>query len=206
MAAAGWPVELRDGVVGLRPLRLRDAPAWCEVRRRNEQWLASWEGRPPASAPQSWQDRHTTAAFTLMARVHRREAREGRALPFAVTVKGQLAGQVTVSGIVRGAFQSGSVGYWVDEREAGRGVVTTAVALVLDHCFGPVGLHRVEANVRPENAPSLRVVDKLGMRSEGRRERMLFIDEQWRDHLAFAVTVDDQPEGVLRRLRSRHTG
>ena len=196
---------LRDGEVGLRPLRLRDAAAWSEVRLRNEQWLAPWEGRPPTSALQSWEDRQSTTTWTLVTRLHRREAREGRALPFAVTVQGRFAGQVTVSSIVRGAFQSGSVGYWLDEREAGKGVVTTAVALVLDHCFGPVGLHRVEANVRPENAPSLRVVDKLGMRPEGLRERMLFIDEQWRDHLSFALTVDDQPEGVLRRLRSRHT-
>ena len=206
MAAPGWPAVLRDGDVGLRPLRLRDAPAWSEVRLRNEQWLTRWEGRPPTGALQPWQERHTTAAFTLMARIHRREARDGRTLPFALTVQGRLAGQVTVSSIVRGAFQSGSVGYWVDEREAGRGVVTTAVALVLDHCFGPVGLHRVEASVRPENTPSLRVVAKLGMRPEGLRERLLFIDEAWRDHLSFALDVQDQPEGVLRRLRSRHTG
>lgn len=201
----GWPAVLHDGAVGLRPLRLRDAAAWSQVRLRNEQWLAPWEGRPPTVAAQSWQERHTTSAFTLMARVHRKEAREGRALPFAVTVAGRLAGQVTVSSVVRGAFQSGSIGYWVDEREAGRGVATTAVALVLDHCFGPVGLHRVEASVRPENARSLRVIDKLGFRPEGLRERLLFIDEAWRDHLGFALTADDQPEGVLRRLQSRHT-
>jgi len=107
-----------------------------------------------------------------------------------------------VSSIVRGAFDSGSVGYWVDRRFAGRGVVSTALALAVDHCFGPVGLHRVEANARPENAPSLRVLDKVGFRSEGRHLNYLFIDGAWRDHLAFALTQEDHPAGVLRRLRA----
>jgi hypothetical protein len=71
---------------------------------------------------------------------------------------------MTVNSIVRGAYDGGHVGYWVDERVAGRGVLPTALALVLDHCFGPVGLHRVQADVRPENLAVPRVVDKLGFR------------------------------------------
>jgi ribosomal-protein-alanine N-acetyltransferase len=82
-------------------------------------------------------------------------------------------------------------------------VLPTALALVLDHCFGPVGLHRVEADVRPENAASRRVVDKLGFREEGLRRRYLFIDEQWRDHISYALLREDVPEGVLRRYLGR---
>jgi ribosomal-protein-alanine N-acetyltransferase len=136
--------------------------------------------------------------FAAMLRATRRDARAGRVLPFGVLVDGRLAGQVTVNSIVRGAFDSGYVGYWVDEQVAGRGVLPTALALVLDHCFGPVGLHRVEANVRPENAASLRVVEKLGFRHEGLHLRYLFIDEDWRDHLCFALLREDHPHGVLR--------
>jgi len=138
-----------------------------------------------------------------MLRVLRREAKDGRCLPFAVTYDDRLAGQVTVASIVRGAFQSANVGYWLDGRLAGRGVIPTALAMVVDHCFTTVGLHRVEANVRPENAPSRRVVEKLGFRQEALHERFLFIDNAWRDHLGFAVTVDDVPEGLLRRWTSR---
>lgn len=194
----GWPVVLQHGVVGLRPLRRGDAAAWVEVRRRNRAWLAPWEGRPPAATDLGWDERHTVPVFLAMARAARREARAGRTLPLLVTVEGRLAGQVTVSTVVRGAFDSAAVGYWVDERVAGRGVAPTALALVLDHCFGEVGLHRVEANVRPENTASLRVVRKLGMREEGLHRRYLFIDGAWRDHLAFALLREDAPRGVLR--------
>ena len=108
-----------------------------------------------------------------------------------------------MANIVRGAFQSASVGYWVDGRLAGLGITPTALALVVDHCFTEVGLHRIEANVRPENGPSRRVVEKLGFREEGLHPRFLYIDEDWRDHLCFALTVEDVPEGVLRRWLSR---
>lgn len=81
--------------------------------------------------------------------------------------------------------------------------MTCALALVLDHCYGPVGLHRVEANVRPENAASLRVLAKLGFRAEGLHRRYLFIDEAWRDHLAFALLVEDVRGGALRTLLQR---
>ena len=202
MAAPGWPASGVEGRVGVRPLRVRDAIAWSEARTRNEEWLAPWEGRQPGLPDSSWAERHTPAAFTAMLRVLRREARAGRCLPFGVTYDGELVGQVTVSNVVRGAFQSASIGYWVDRRVAGRAVTPTAVAIVVDHCFEQVGLHRVEANVRPENGPSLRVVEKLGFHAEGERARFLFIDGDWRDHLGFALTAGEIPEGVLRRLRS----
>ena len=180
-------------------MRLRDAAAWVEVRRRNRRWLEPWEGRNARAAPSTWDERHTIGVYLAMIRAARREARGGRSLPFAVTCDDALVGQVTVSTVVRGAFDSASVGYWVDERVAGQGVTPTALALVVDHCFAGAGLHRVEAAVRPENAASLRVVRKLGFREEGLHLRYLFIDGGWRDHLAFALTAEDVPDGVLAR-------
>jgi ribosomal-protein-alanine N-acetyltransferase len=95
----------------------------------------------------------------------------------------------------------------VDRAASGRGVIPTALALVVDHCFDQVGLHRIEANVRPENTPSLSVVRKLGFREEGLHARFLYIDGAWRDHLTFAVTAEDFPDGLLSRLARtrRHT-
>lgn len=202
MAAPGWPACAVHGRVGIRPLRLRDATAWSEVRTRNEDWLSRWEGRVPTQPVGDWADRHSPAVFAAMLRVLRREARAGRMLPFGVTYDGQLIGQITVATVVRGAFDSASLGYWVDGRLAGRGILPTALALVTDHCFGPVGLHRLEANIRPENAASRRVVDKLGFRPEGVHLRYLFIDGAWRDHLSFALTADDVPEGILARYQA----
>lgn len=192
----GWPAVLTDGDVTLRPLRLRDAPDWAEARRRNVEWLREWEATPPggrAFVPTSM------STFVTMARRLRAEARQGRALPFAILAGGEFAGQLNVSGVVRGSLQSASLGYWIDQRHAGRGVMPTAVALVTDHCFDAVNLHRVEVNIRPENAASRRVVEKLGFREEGLRRQFLHIAGAWRDHLSFVLLRGDVPEGLVAR-------
>ena len=196
--SAGWPVELSDGPVGLRPLRQRDAQAWRSVRARNVEWLRQWEATSPEP------DREAAPTYAAMVRRLRAEGREGRTMPFVVTYEGLLVGQLTVGGIAWGSLRSAYIGYWVDQRVAGRGIIPTAVALATDHCFG-IGLHRVEINIRPENMASRRVVEKLGFRPEGLRPRYLHIDGDWRDHLSFALTVDEVPGGLLRRWHEQRT-
>lgn len=198
-ASRAWPAAYEHGLVGVRPLRLRDGTAWVQARRRNRAWLQPWEGAPERQRAVSWEELHSAPAYSSLLRLLRRDARAGRCLPFAVTYGGRLVGQVTVGNIVRGAWDSGTIGYWVDREVAGRGVTPTAVALVVDHAFDVARLHRIEVNVRPENAASLRVVEKLGFRPEGRHERYLYIDGAWRDHLTFALVRDDVPEGLLLR-------
>jgi ribosomal-protein-alanine N-acetyltransferase len=120
--------------------------------------------------------------------------------------KPRLAGQLTVSGIVGGSASWGQIGYWIDQRLAGRGIIPTAVALAVDYCFKVISLHRIEIAIRPENTKSLRVVAKLGFRPEGLRPRYLHIDGDWRDHLVFALNAEEVPEGLLQRwenLRQR---
>lgn len=195
----GWPATLREGPVGLRPMTVRDASAWVEIRRTNEAWLAQWEPRVAGR----WPDQNSRAAFRSRLRLARRQARRGEILPFAVTFDDRLAGQLTVGNIARGAFQSAYAGYWIDQRLAGRGIIPAALALAVDHCFSAVGLHRVEVNIRPENAKSLRVVEKLGFRQESNHPRYLHIDGEWRDHVGFAVTTEDIPGGLLRQWRRR---
>jgi ribosomal-protein-alanine N-acetyltransferase len=193
-----WPAVLTAGPVELRPPRLRDGAAWSAVRTRNREWLERWE---PSSAF-SWADRHSRSAWPPLCSALRKAGRAGTSLPFVVTYGGQLVGQVNVSNVVFGALRSCSIGYWVDSAVAGRGITPTAVALVIDHCFSAAGLHRVEIDIRPENAASLRVVEKLRLRREGYYERFLDIDGGWRDHVAFAVTVE---ETAGRSLLSRLT-
>lgn len=183
----GWPVELTAGPVLLRPPRLRDGRAWSEIRLRNEPWLRPWE----PSAPASWEERNSLPAWPPLRSALRRAAGAGTMLPFMVFYGGRMAGQVNVSNVVHGVLRSCTIGYWIDGALAGRGITPTAVAMVIDHCFGAVGLHRVEIDIRPENAASLRVVAKLGLRREGYYERFLDIDGAWRDHVAFAVTVEE---------------
>jgi [ribosomal protein S5]-alanine N-acetyltransferase len=188
----GWPVELADGLVLLRPYRRSDARPWAEARRANEAWLAKWEPTPYGS----WRDLNSPAAFRAVHADLRRAARQGVALPFAVCVRGagdseRLVGQLTIGNIVRRAFCSGYAGYWVDSRFAGRGIMPTALALAVDHAFTAAGLHRIEVNIRPENTPSRRVVEKLGFRQEAYHERYLHIDGDWRDHIGYALTTED---------------
>jgi ribosomal-protein-alanine N-acetyltransferase len=200
VSSPGWPADLSDGSVRVRPLRRRDARAWSEVRTRNMEWLAPWESTLPYTLGDG--GAIGPAAYRAMVSQLRRQARHGMALPFAVEYAGRFVGQVTVSTIIRGSLQSASIGYWVDQRVAGQGIIPTAVALVVDHCFRDVGLHRVELNVRPENQRSRRVAEKLGFRDEGLRSKYLHIDRGWRDHVCYALTVDDVPGGVLRGYRA----
>jgi [ribosomal protein S5]-alanine N-acetyltransferase len=192
-------VELQAGRVGLRPLAMSDAKAWAEVRRRNAAWLKPWEATVPPG------DDTAPRNFRALVRDLRTQARERRALPFAVTVDGVFAGQLTVSNIVGGSARWGQVGYWIDQRFAGQNIIPTAVALVVDYCLFELGMHRIEVAIRPENTASLRVVEKLGFIEVGYAPRYLHIDGDWRDHRLFALTVEECGGGLLRRFRD-HTG
>ena len=187
---------LRSGRVGLRPLAMSDRRAWLEVRERNADWLKPWEATVPpgdAAAPKT---------FRALVRDLHRQARQSRALPFAVTVDDEFAGQLTVSNIVGGSARFASMGYWIDVRYAGQGFVPTAVALACDYSLFEMGLHRIEIAIRPENASSLRVVEKLGFREIGYAPRYLHIDGAWRDHRLFAITVEECAGGLLRRWKT----
>jgi len=184
---------LSDGPVTIRPIRLRDARALERELLDNRAWLRKWEATNPYGA----------MAFDVKASIRslQASARSGQGLPFVIEYEGELAGQLNVSGISYGSLSSATIGYWVSERFAGRNATPTAVALASDYCFFQIGLHRVEICIRPENAPSLRVVEKLGYRYEGLRRRYIHINGDWRDHFCFALVSEELPVGVLRRWR-----
>jgi ribosomal-protein-alanine N-acetyltransferase len=190
-----WPVWLSTGEITLRPLTFRDRKAWRASRQRNAAWLRPWDATVPPGA-----DARPSSYASLVWRLNR-QARAGTTMPFAIEVSGEFAGQVTVNNIVRGSAQFASVGYWLDRRFAGHGVMPRAVALVIDHCFFTAGLHRIEIAIRPENSNSLRVVEKLGLREIGYAPKFLHIDGAWRDHRIYAVTVEECPSGMLERLQ-----
>lgn len=199
----GWPVSLIEphllqAPVGLRPVTTRDAPAWREARVRNANWLRRWE----PTNPETPLYRSNLGPYVAMARTMRREARRGVTLPWVVTYDGTFTGQLTVGNIVWGSARTAQVGYWIDEDFAGLGIIPTALAMAVDHCFFEVGLHRIEATIRPENVASRRVADKLGFREEGIRRRCLHVDGGWRDHICYAVTAEEVQGGMLARWRS----
>lgn len=138
-----------------------------------------------------------------MTRDLRRQGKEGKALPFALTYEDEMVGQVTVTGITWGSARWAQIGYWIDKGHAGKGIMPIAVALAGDHCLNTLGLHRLEIAIRPENLASVRVVEKLGFPLIGTAPRYLHINGQWRDHLLFAITAEDVPEGLLSRLSAK---
>jgi ribosomal-protein-alanine N-acetyltransferase len=184
---------LADGPVSLRPIRLRDSRALERELMSNRSWLRQWEATNP-HGPMNFDTR--ASIRSLLA-----NARGGHGLPFVMEYEGQLAGQLNVSSITYGSLASATIGYWVAERFAGRSVTPSSVALATDYCFFQLGLHRMEICIRPENAPSLRVVEKLGFRYEGLRRRYIHINGDWRDHYCFALVVEEVRQGVLARWR-----
>lgn len=197
--SAIWPVTLEGGDIRLRPLRHRDRAQWDALRRRNHAWLAPWEASNPDPGGE-------LPTFHQMVRSLNLQAKFSSALPFVISERSDggagsqvLIGQLTVSTIVWGSAMMATLGYWVDQGKAGQGIAPTAVALATDHCFQSLGLHRMEVNIRPENTASLRVVEKLGFRDEGLRQRYLHIAGQWRDHRSFALTAGEVPAGLLHR-------
>ncbi|WP_235926212.1 GNAT family N-acetyltransferase [Actinokineospora pegani] len=197
----GWPatlgpVRVPSGQVALRGPRLLDAAAWSRARMRDHAYLENWE----PTTPGTWAERNGQFAWPSQWSALRSLARRGMSLPFVITVDGALAGQLTIGNVVRGALCSAWVGYWVTSAQARGGVATAAVALAVDHCFQRAGLHRIEATVRPENAASLRVLEKLGFRHEGLFRRYLDVAGDWRDHLCLALTVEDAPKGLVNGL------
>lgn len=193
-----WPVTLESGDLLLRPLRYRDKAEWMALKRRNAEWLQPWEASAPVVGG-------VLPTYREMVSSLNRQARAGLTLPWVIARREGprrepvMIGQLTVSGIMWGSALNASLGYWIDAAHAGAGITPYAVALATDYCFGTLGLHRMEINIRPENTSSLRVVDKLGFRDEGVRERFLHINGAWSDHRTFALTTDEVPGGLLQR-------
>lgn len=194
----GWPVVLGPvvamaGEVVLRPLRRRDGAAWRRLRIADEALIARWD----ATSPLTWADRHSRAAWQAHRSALAKACRRGEAAAFAIEVAGEFAGQITLGGIQRGAVCSCWVGYWVSSTVQRKGVATTAVRLLVEHALDGMRLHRVEATIAPENVASLGVVRRLGFRQEGLLRRYLDVGGGWRDHLLFAITVEELVGGRL---------
>ena len=199
-----WPVVLRNGALVLRPFRRDDEAAYDEIRAHNRAWFQPWDATPP---PEAGQPRYT---FDDMVRSQKQTAKAYRGLPWALTWddgwparqsrRTRVIGQVGVNGISWGSARSATIGYWIDQRWAGRGLAPMGVAMAVDYCFGQLRLHRLEIDVLPENGPSHRVVEKLGFKPDGTRLSMLHINGAWRSHDAYVMTAEDAPPSMVARL------
>jgi len=208
----GWPVLLKNEEIFLRPLRFRDRLRWNQVRAENREWLSPWEATIPAISEDSYKElpsyyemvkilNHEARngrsfsfakdsykelpSYYEMVKILNHEARNGRSFSFAIWHGNNLIGQISLGGVIYGAMRGGHIGYWIDRNFANRGYTTAAVEMLTQYAFEVLKLHRVEINLRPENASSRRVAEKAGFIFEGDRPRYLHIDGQWRDHICF---------------------
>jgi ribosomal-protein-alanine N-acetyltransferase len=180
--------------IRLRVAKIRDSKELERIILGNRDWLRPWEATNP----------HAPNSFDVKAQLRGllRQLNDESGMPFVIEVQGKLQGQLNVANVMYGSVSSAVLGYWVSPEVAGRGVMPTAVALVTDYLMDQVGLHRVEINIRPENLASLRVIQKLGFRYEGLKQRYIHINGDWRDHYVFALTKEELPEGLMKRFIS----
>jgi [ribosomal protein S5]-alanine N-acetyltransferase len=176
--------------IDLRPLKASDWDGWHAVRTRSRDWLEPWEPLGDPGAPDPVTD---AEAFRARCGAWERQRHFDAAYGYGIFLRSnaEFVGEVSLGSVQRGPFQSANIGYWIDEANAGLGLMPEAVALLIRHAFEELGLHRVEAAIVPRNARSRRVVDKLGLREEGTSDRFLQIRGVWEDHVRYAITAED---------------
>jgi [ribosomal protein S5]-alanine N-acetyltransferase len=164
--------------VALRLLERSDRDAFLALARDSRELHRPWTYPPE----------HPDQFDELYARSRRDDF---VCLVAVVPESGELVGVFTISQIFRGAFQSAYLGYYAHQRHAGQGLMRAALVQVLDHAFGPLALHRIEANIQPGNQPSIALARGAGFRLEGFSPRYLLIGGQWRDHERYALTAEE---------------
>ncbi|WP_199580320.1 GNAT family N-acetyltransferase [Blastococcus sp. TBT05-19] len=175
-----------------RLVTLDDAPALAALLRENREFLAPYEPH----RDESWYtDEGQRAELATVLAAHA----AGTMAPYVVLApSGEVAGRITLAGIVRGALLSGAVGYWVAQRHTRQGLASAAVAHVIRTAFDELGLHRVEAGTLPDNVASQAVLARNGFERYGLAPRYLHIAGRWRDHVLFQVLNArlEEPGGV----------
>ncbi|MGB3737248.1 MAG: GNAT family protein [Ilumatobacter sp.] len=197
------PVYLFGKRITMRPLAVNDFREWSEVRQRNGEWLTVWE---PSRFPHQPDPTTDKSAFASRCLQRDRDRATGTAFQFGLFIDGRVAGEVNLNNVIRGAMQSCTVGYWVDQDHAGHGYTVEGVALVMQFAFEQLGLHRVEICIVPRNHRSRRIMEKLGIREEGVAQRFLEINGTWEDHVRYGMTSEewqDRRSEIVRAWVSR---
>lgn len=155
------------------------------LRDDSEAHLRPWEPTPPGN------DEMLPSDIAFGKLLDSCDRKESQRFVICEAADGRIVGQVSLNNIFRGPFLNSTVGYWIGEAFTRRGLMSEALRLALRHAFGPLGLHRVEANIIPRNGPSKALARSLGFRFEGLAKRYLRINGAWEDHEHWAMTAED---------------
>lgn len=167
----------------LRILNESDIPELLNYYKRNKKFLEPWVPK--------FGDEFFTYGHQLD-RLHfeKEQWDNGNEYRFRIFKKEEPLkniGNIAVSNIIRGVLQSAFLGYSIDEKENGKGIATESIKKIIEVSFGEIKLHRLEANVIPSNAASIRVLEKLNFVKEGYSKNYCRINGKWQDHLRFAI-------------------
>jgi ribosomal-protein-alanine N-acetyltransferase len=182
---------LRSGPIYLRHPTLSDYPAWKHVRETSRSFLAPWE---PTWGPTELEK----ASFRRRIRRYAQEIRGDTGYPFFVfrQIDHQLVGGLTLAFVRRGVTQTATLGYWMGAPYAGRGLMTEAARVAVRYAFDTLQLHRIEAACLPNNAASVRLLEKIGFTREGYARSYLCICDRWQDHLLYGLVSGDRIGGA----------
>lgn len=171
----------------LKVLKPHEAQLILDYYLRNKKFLEEWE-------PERGQNFYTYEYQQEILKEEYLEFKEKSKLRLWIYKKDEkekVIGSICFSNIIYGNFLSCFLGYKLDKDEINKGYTTEAVEKGISIMFNEYKLHRVEANIIPENLPSIRVVEKIGFEKEGYSKRYLNIDGKWRDHIHFAIYNDN---------------
>ena len=174
------PIIEGDGVY-LRAPQMADYSEWTTLREASRAFLTPWEPTWPS-------DDLSRSAFRRRLRRYAEDQRADTSYAFFLFRKSDdaLVGGLTLANIRRGVAQAGSLGYWIGEPFARRGLMTGALHGLVPFAFGSLRLHRLEAACIPSNTASIRLLEKVGFVREGYAREYLCINGLWQDHLLFA--------------------
>ncbi|MBL0886155.1 GNAT family N-acetyltransferase [Myceligenerans indicum] len=178
-----FATPLSDDVV-LRDVTIDDAAALAEAYTRNRAHLQPWEPARP-------DDFFTEAAQRRTLDVQLKQAATGHGVFLALASGGDVVGRLNLADIVRGVFQNGNIGYWIDAGLAGRGLMTRAVTALAEHARDDLGLHRLQAGTLPHNTASQAVLTRAGFERFGHAPRYLRISGEWQDHVLYQRILHD---------------
>jgi len=186
MDSSSIPV-LKGARVFLRVPQATDYTAWSALRASSRKFLIPWE---PLWPP----DDLSRAAFRARMKRYARDLQDDSAYPFFLFLaeSGTLCGGLTLSNVRRGVAQTATLGYWIGEAYARKGLMTEAVRALTPFVFDQLGLHRLEAACLPHNAASIRLLKACGFTQEGYARSYLRINGEWHDHLLFAILAEDR--------------
>lgn len=167
--------------VSLRLPQMADYEEWAALREASRAFLVPWEPTWPA-------DDLSRASFRRRVKRYAEDQRNDLAYPYFIfrNEDDRLVGGLTITNVRRGVAQAGNLGYWMGAAFARQGYMTQAVRAVVPFSFSTLKLHRVEAACIPENAASVRLLEKTGFTREGYAREYLCINSVWQDHLLYA--------------------